>query len=196
AVVVGIILGMAAERLGDMGVPRFGIALTLSSAVAIALLLIISALAEPVAFFINSGPDLIEQMINRMMPYLERLEWLNISSATFQTGPLSMEKLLENSSSVLAILSSSLAPAVIQALIFFAALLLFLYGRVRLRRTVIMAFPQRRQRLIAIRVLNSMEEVLGYYFATASMLYLALGVSMTLIAYLGGLTSPAMWGIF
>lgn len=196
AVVVGIILGMAAERLGDMGVPRFGIALTLSSAVAIALLLIISALAEPVAFFINSGPDLIEQMINRMMPYLERLEWLNISSATFQTGPMSMEKLLENSSSVLAILSSSLAPAVIQALIFFAALLLFLYGRVRLRRTVIMAFPQRRQRLIAIRVLNSMEEVLGYYFATASMLYLALGISMTLIAYLGGLASPAMWGIF
>jgi Predicted permease len=107
-----------------------------------------------------------------------------------------MEKLLENSSSVLAILSASLAPAVIQAMIFFAALLLFLYGRVRLRRTVIMAFPQRRQRLIAIRVLNSMEEVLGYYFATASMLYLGLGISMTLIAYFGGLAAPAMWGIF
>ncbi|CCF18545.1 conserved membrane protein of unknown function [Pseudorhizobium banfieldiae] len=196
AIVVGIILGMAAERLGELGIPRFGIAITLSSAVAAVMFLIVYALAEPVAFFINSGPDLVEQTIDRMLPYLERMEWLNISAATFETGPMSMEKLLENSSSVLAILSASLAPAVIQAMIFFAALLLFLYGRVRLRRTVIMAFPQRRQRLIAIRVLNSMEEVLGYYFATASMLYLGLGISMTVIAYLGGLAAPAMWGIF
>jgi len=196
AMVVGIILGMAAERLGELGVPRFGIALTLSSAVAGTLLLIAYALAEPIAFFINSGPDLARQTIDRILPYLERIEWLNISAATFETGPMSMEKLLENSSSVLAILSASLAPAIVQALIFFAALLLFLYGRARLRRTVIMAFPQRRQRLVAIRVLNSMEEVLGYYFATASMLYLGLGVSMTVIAYLGGLAAPVMWGLF
>ncbi|MEH6689970.1 MAG: AI-2E family transporter [Pseudorhizobium pelagicum] len=196
AIVVGIILGMAAERLGDMGVPRFGTALILSSGVALVVLLIVNALAEPAAFFINDGPDLIEQMIDRVMPFLERQEWLNISPATFQTGPMSMEKLLENSSSVLAVLTASLTPAIIQAMIFFAALLLFLYGRVRLRRTIIMAFPRRRQRLIAIRVLNAMEEVLGYYFATASLLYLALGISMTLIAYVGGLGSPVMWGIF
>jgi predicted PurR-regulated permease PerM len=196
AIVVGIILGMAAERLGELGVPRFGIALILSSAVAFVVFLMINALAEPVAFFINSGPDLIQQMIDRTMPFLERQEWLNISPATFETGPMSMEKLLENSSSVLAVLTANLTPAIVQALIFFAALLLFLYGRVRLRRTIILAFPRRRQRLIAIRVLNAMEEVLGYYFATASMLYLALGISMTLIAYAGGLGSPVMWGIF
>ena len=196
AIVVGIILGMAAERLGELGIPRFGTALILSSAVAIVLLLLANALAGPIAFFIENGPGIVEQMIDRIMPFLESQEWLNISPATFQTGPMSMEKLLENSSSVLAVLTASLTPAIIQAMIFFAALLLFLYGRVRLRRTIIMAFPQRRQRLIAIRVLNSMEEVLGYYFATASMLYVALGVSMTLIAYLGGLGAPAMWGVF
>jgi predicted PurR-regulated permease PerM len=196
AIVVGIILGMAAERLGDYGVPRFGIAVMLSSAVAVVLLLLINALAEPVVFFVSNGPSLIEQMIDRVMPFLERQEWLNVSPATFQTGPMSMEKLLENSSSVLAVLTANLTPAIIQALIFFAALMLFLYGRVRLRRTIIMAFPRRHQRLVAIRVLNAMEEVLGYYFATASMLYLALGLSMTVIAYFGGLGSPVMWGIF
>lgn len=196
AIVVGIILGMAAERLGDYGVPRFGIAVVLSSAVAIVLLLLVNALAEPVLFFINSGPSLIEQMVDRVMPFLQRQEWLNISPATFQTGPMSMEKLLENSSSVLAVLTANLTPAIIQAMIFFAALMLFLYGRVRLRRTIIMAFPRRHQRLVAIRVLNAMEEVLGYYFATASMLYLALGLSMTVIASFGGLGSPVMWGIF
>ncbi|MFN7103069.1 MAG: AI-2E family transporter [Pseudorhizobium sp.] len=196
AIVVGIILGMAAEKLGAMGVPRFGIALILSSGVALVMLLMVNALAEPVAFFINSGPEIIQKMIDRVMPLLERQEWLNVSPATFETGPMSMEKLLENSSSVLAVLTASLTPAIVQAMIFFAALLLFLYGRVRLRRTIILAFPRRRQRLIAIRVLNAMEEVLGYYFATASMLYLVLGVSMTVIAYAGGLGSPVMWGIF
>ncbi|HEV7435150.1 MAG TPA: AI-2E family transporter, partial [Pseudorhizobium sp.] len=172
AIVVGMILGMAAERLGELGVPRFGIALILSTAVAVVLFLLINALAGPVGFFVENGPDIIQQMIDRVMPFLQRQEWLNISPATFQTGPMSMEKLLENSSSVLAVLTASLTPAIIQAMIFFAALMLFLYGRVRLRRTVIMAFPRRHQRLIAIRVLNSMEEVLGYYFATAAMLYL------------------------
>lgn len=196
AIVVGIILGMAAERLGEMGVPRFGTALILSSGVAAVLIGLITALTGPIGFFVENGPTIIEQMIDRVVPFLERQEWLNISPATFQTGPMSMEKLLENSSSVLAILTANLTPAIVQAMIFFAALVLFLYGRVRLRRTIIMAFPRRRQRLITIRVLNSMEEVLGYYFATASMLYLVLGVSMAIIAYFGNLGSPLMWGVF
>ncbi len=196
AIVVGIILGMAAERLGEMGVPRFGTALILSSGVAAVLLGLFTALTGPISFFVENGPDIIQRMIDRVVPFLERQEWLNISPATFQTGPMSMEKLLENSSSVLAILTANLTPAIVQAMIFFAALLLFLYGRVRLRRTIIMAFPRRRQRLVAIRVLNSMEEVLGYYFATASMLYLALGISMAVIAYFGNLGSPLMWGVF
>lgn len=196
AIVVGIILGMAAEKLGAMGVPRFGTALILSSGVAAVLLGLIMALTGPIGFFIENGPTIMQQTIDRVVPFLERQSWLNISPATFQTGPMSMEKLLENSSSVLAILTASLTPAIIQAMIFFAALLLFLYGRVRLRRTIIMAFPQRRQRLVTIRVLNSMEEVLGYYFATASMLYLVLGVSMAIIAYFGNLGSPLMWGVF
>ncbi len=196
AIVVGIILGMAAERLGELGVPRFGTALILSSGVAAVLIGLIFALTGPISFFVENGPDIIQRMIDRVVPFLERQEWLNISPATFQTGPMSMEKLLENSSSVLAILTANLTPAIIQAMLFFAALVLFLYGRVRLRRTIIMAFPQRRQRLITIRVLNSMEEVLGYYFATASMLYLVLGVSMAVIAYFGNLGSPVMWGVF
>src|SRR5690606_768297 len=128
AIVVGMILGMAAERLGEMGVPRFGIALLLSSAVAIVVFLITNALAEPVNFFISEGPSLIEKAIERVMPFLERQEWLNINPSTFQSGPMSMEKLLENSSNVLSVVTGSLTPAIVQAMIFFAALLLFLYG--------------------------------------------------------------------
>ncbi|WP_105371731.1 AI-2E family transporter [Neorhizobium huautlense] len=196
AVVVGLILGRVADRLGEAGVPRFGIAFILSTLVFAVLFVIVNSLVEPLSTLIKEGPNFIERTINRIMPFLESQHWLNISPATFETGPMSMQSLLENSSNILGVITANLTPAIIQGLIFFAALLLFLYGRLRLRRTIILAFPTRRQRLMAIRVLNSVDEVLGYYFATASVLYLALGVSMTLIAYFGGLAMPMLWGLF
>ncbi|MCC2608976.1 AI-2E family transporter [Neorhizobium sp. Rsf11] len=196
AIVVGLILGLAADRLGQAGVPRFGIALILSTLVFAVLFLIINFLAEPVSTLVREGPSFIERTADRIMPFLERQRWLNVSPATFETGPMSMQSLLENSSNILGVVTSSLTPAIIQGLIFFAALLLFLYGRVRLRRTVILAFPTRRQRLIAIRVLNAIDQVLGYYFATASILYFGLGIIMTLIAYFSGLAMPVLWGLF
>lgn len=196
AIVVGMILGMVAERMGEFGIPRFGIALILSSLVMVSIFFIINALAEPAATLIQSGPTVLEQAIVRITPFLERNPWLHITPATFETGPMSMEKLLENSGSILGLLSTSLTPAIVQGLIFFAGLLLFLYGRLRLRRAIIMAFTNRHQRLLTIRILNAVEEVLGYYFATASLMYLGLGVVMMVIAYFGGLGMPVMWGIF
>ncbi|WP_155956717.1 AI-2E family transporter [Rhizobium sp. CF080] len=196
AVVVGLILGLVADRLSRAGVPRFGIALILSTLVFAVLFLIANSLAEPVATLLREGPSFIERTINRIKPFLESQHWINVSPTTFETGPMSMQSLIENSGNILGIVTANLTPAIIQGMIFFAALLLFLYGRIRLRRTIILAFPTRRQRLMAIRVLNSIDEVLGYYFATASLLYLGLGVVMTLIAYFGGLSMPVLWGLF
>ncbi len=92
--------------------------------------------------------------------------------------------------------TTNLTPALVQALIFFAALLLFLSGRVNLRKTIILTFRTRQQRLTAIRVISSVERVLGFYFATASVIYAALGVVMAMIAWAGGLSAPALWGFF
>jgi len=196
AIVVGLILGLAADKMGRAGVPRSGIALILSSLVFAALFLIVNSLAQPVSTLVREGPNFVERTIERVMPFLESQRWLNVSPATFQSGSMSMDKLIENSGNVLGVVTSQLTPAIIQGMIFFAALLLFLYGRLKLRKTLIMAFPTRKQRLTAIRVLNSVDQVLGYYFATASVLYLALGISMTLIAYFGGLSVPVLWGVF
>ena len=41
---------------------------------------------------------------------------------------------------------------------------------------IILAFPRRGQRLAAIRVMNAIDSALGYYFATATLVYGALGV--------------------
>ncbi len=196
AVVVGMILGLLAEKLSKLGVPRITNAVILSTAVALVIALLANSLAGPVTRLVNEGPAFVEKTFNRLMPYLERIKWLHITPETFQTGPMSSEKLLENTGNVVHLVSTNLTPALVQALIFFAALLLFLAGRVTLRKSIIMVFRSRSQRLAAIRVINGVEQVLGFYFATASLIYVCLGLVMMVIAYVGGLSAPVLWGFF
>jgi predicted PurR-regulated permease PerM len=196
AVVIGMILGLVAEKLGNLGVPRLLNALLLSTFVALAVFLMINTLAEPLSTLAKEGPDMVQRTIDRAMPFLEQIKWLHITPQTFESGPMSIGALLENTGNVLHVVANNLTPALVQGLIFFAALLLFLAGRANLRRTIIMAFPTRPQRLAAIRIINAVEQVLGFYFATAALIYAALGVIMTVIAYFGGLSMPALWGVF
>ncbi|WP_313615190.1 AI-2E family transporter [Agrobacterium sp.] len=196
AIVVGMILGMAAEKLADYGIPGFGVALILSGFVALVFIFVINSLVDPLSMLASEGPQLLNQTAERFLPYLERVRWLNISAATFSFGTISMESLLDRSTGILSIVTTSLTPAIVQGLIFFAGLLMFLYSRVRLRKGIIMAFPARHQRLRTIRTIGSVEHVLGTYFATASLIYAGLGVTMVLIAYLGGLAMPLLWGLF
>lgn len=196
AIVVGMILGIAAGKLSSYGIPGFAVALLLSSAVALVLFLVINSLVGPVSLLASEGPRIVEQAIDRFIPYLQSMRWLNVSAATFNLESMSMESLISRSGDIISVVGSNLTPAIVQGLIFFAALLLFLYSRLRLRKAIIMAFPARHQRLRAIRIITSIEEVLSTYFATASLMYAGLGVTMVIIAYAGGLAMPFLWGLF
>jgi predicted PurR-regulated permease PerM len=196
AIVVGMILGLVAEKLSKLGVPRVLNAVLLSSSVALIIFLMVNSLAGPLSMLAQQGPEVVQQTIDRVMPFLQRIRWLHITPQTFQSGPMSISVLLDNTGSILHVVTANLTPAIVQGLIFFAALLLFLAGRVHLRKTIIMAFTGRPERLAAIRIINAVEQVLGFYFATASLIYAGLGVIMTVIAYFGGLSVPALWGVF
>ncbi len=196
AVVVGMILGISAEKLASYGIPGAGVAIILSSLVAAVIFFVVNSLIDPVSQLATEGPALIERSIDRFLPYVENFRWLNISAATFSMGSMSMESLLSRSGEIISLLGANVTPAIVQGLIFLAALLMFLYSRLRLRKALIMAFPARHQRLRTIRIIGSVEKVLGTYFATASLIYAALGVTMIVIAYFGGLAMPFLWGLF
>ncbi|CVI58918.1 MULTISPECIES: AI-2E family transporter [Agrobacterium] len=196
AVVVGMILGVSAEKLASYGIPGAGVAIILSTLVAAVIFFVVNSLVDPVSQLASEGPALIERTIDRFLPYFENMKWLNISAATFSMGSMSMESLLSRSGEIISLLGANVTPAIVQGLIFLAALLMFLYSRLRLRKALIMAFPARHQRLRTIRIIGSVEKVLGTYFATASLIYAALGVTMIVIAYLGGLSMPLLWGLF
>lgn len=196
AIVIGLILGVAADRLGALGIPPMATAVILTSLFALLLFFIANTLAAPLAELAGAAPGMIERTIERVLPYLERFEWLNISAATFRSGPLTPDALIENMGTVLSTLANRVTPALVQGMIFFGALVFFLGSRLALRRALIIAFNDRARRLSAIRILNSIEQALGFYFATATLLYAATGVIMTLIAWIGGLPMPALWGLF
>lgn len=196
AIVVGMILGLVAERLSKLGVPRLANAFLLSSGVAAVMFFIVNSLIRPVSMLVREGPDFAQRLFDRTMPFLEKIYWLHITPETFKSGPMKIDALLENTGNVLHVLANSLTPAIVQTLIFLAALLLFLAGRVHLRKSLILAFRTREKRLTAIRVINAVEQVLGYYFATASVIYACLGVFMTVLAFAAGLSAPFLWGLF
>ena len=196
AVVVGLIFGLAAEKLTDAGIPPLPTALLLATGFGVGLFFIASALVEPLALLVDRAPDIVRDMIDRIKPSLERIEWLNIREETFATGPMSLEALLENVSGIVGMVSAGLAPALLQALIFFFALVLFLSSRIKLRRMLILAFPRRGQRLAAIRVMNAVDRALGLYFAIATVVYAAFGIATAIITFFGGLGMPLLWGLF
>ncbi|MGQ3277259.1 MAG: AI-2E family transporter [Shinella sp.] len=196
AVVTGLIFGVAAERLHELGIPPLPTALLLAGLFGVGVFFIAGMLAEPISQLAADAPDLVRGAYDRVTPLISRLGWLNISPETFQGTQMSMEKVLENTGSILGILSASLTPALLQAMIFFAALVLFLSARLKLRQMIILAFPRRGQRLTTIRIMNAVDKALGFYFATATLVYGSLGVVTALIAWGGGLAMPALWGLF
>jgi predicted PurR-regulated permease PerM len=191
AIVVGLILGLAADRLGNLGVPPTLTAIILSSLFLVIILFLVSIVWTPVNMLIENGPD----MINRTVEYLQQIPWLERPMAALSRGPDSMEAMLQNSGTILSTVATGVGPALVQLFIFIAGLLLFLSSRLPLRRALIRAFSRRDRRLKAIRMLNEVEESLGYYFATAVIVYGLFGAVAGVVAFVGGLGNPVLWGV-
>ncbi|QLF69575.1 AI-2E family transporter [Peteryoungia desertarenae] len=195
AVVTGLILGLAADKLGTLGMPPMLNALLLTSAFAVIALMVGSAVMEPVQNLLGDAPDMIDGALDYIMPRVEHVSWLHRPLQALIHGPISSETMLENTGTIISTLATGVTPALLQILIFLGSLVLFLANRLAIRRALIIGFQDRERRLIAIRAYNAVERALGFYFATALVLYAAFGTVAAIIAMLGGLGSPVLWGL-
>lgn len=196
AVVIGIVLGRAADELARFGLPPIFGGLLLALFFLLGLSYLVNAILWPITEVAREAPRLVEGVIERILPYLQRFEWLNLVLARGTEEEAFADVVVKNAGPLIGGAAASLTPALVQTLIFLAALVLFLLGRVQLRSTIILAFPSREGRLTAIRVMNALEDALGHYFSTASLIYLALGAVTMVIALVGGLAMPPLWGLF
>ncbi len=196
AIVVGIVLGRAADELARFGLPPILGGLLLALFFVLGLSSLVNALLGPITEVAREAPRLAEGVVERVLPFIERFEWGRIALARSIGADAFADVIVKNAGPLLGAAAASVTPALIQTLIFLAALVLFLLGRVQLRSTIILAFPSREGRLSAIRIMNALEDGLTRYFSTASLIYLALGGFTMMIALVGGLPMPPLWGLF
>jgi predicted PurR-regulated permease PerM len=194
-IVIGMVLGLAADRLARYGIPPVMGGLLLGVVFVVGLFFLINALIEPLTSLAGQAPGIIERTIERVLPYLQRFEWARVAIDGANEKKVT-DVAIENAGAMLGFIAAGVTPAFIQTLIFLAALGLFLVGRAHLRKTIILAFATRDRRLAAIRIMNATENAIGFYFSTASLIYVALGTITTVIAFAGGLTVAPLWGLF
>ena len=196
AIVVGIVLGRTADALARYGLPPIFGGLLLAMIFVIGLSFLVNALLGPLTALASEAPKLAEGVVARIMPFVDRFEWLRLAVARSVGNDAIADTVMKNAGPMLAATVGGLTPALVQTLIFLAALGLFLLGRLELRKAIILAFAGREQRLSAIRIMNAIEDALARYFSIASLIYLALGTVTMVIALVGGLAMPPLWGLF
>ena len=87
-----------------------------------------------------------------------------------------------------------LSPTFTEFLLFFATLVLFLASWKDLRRTLIMTFGDRASRLRTLRIINEIEEHLGGYLLTVTMINIGVGTATGIICAVAGMPNPAGLG--
>jgi predicted PurR-regulated permease PerM len=87
-----------------------------------------------------------------------------------------------------------LSPTFTEFLLFFATLVLFIASWKDLRRALIMTFPDRAARLRTLRILNEIEQQLGGYLLTVTMINLGVGTATGIICAITGMPNPAGLG--
>jgi predicted PurR-regulated permease PerM len=87
-----------------------------------------------------------------------------------------------------------LSPTFTEFLLFVATLILFIASWRDLRRALILTFTDRAGRLRMLRILNEIEDHLGGYLLTVTMINLGVGIATGLICAVTGMPNPAGLG--
>jgi predicted PurR-regulated permease PerM len=87
-----------------------------------------------------------------------------------------------------------LSPTFTEFLLFFATLVLFIASWKDLRRALIMNFGDRVSRLRTLRILNDIEEQLGDYLITVTMINTGVGIATGIVCAVTGMPNPAGLG--
>jgi predicted PurR-regulated permease PerM len=87
-----------------------------------------------------------------------------------------------------------LSPTFTEFLLFLATLILFIASWKDLRRALIMTFADHASRLRTLRILNEIEQRLGGYLITVTMINLGVGAATGIICAITGMPNPAGLG--
>ena len=204
AIVFGSVIAHVGDRAQRFGLPPVVGGLGLVAASGVGLFLLVDAASEAISGLGERLPDMIrrvEALFGHLLEPMIALRSRVVGSGSVLGDPgasagAGLERIASSIDlgSVTGVLGG-LTPALGEIAIFFLTLAFFVAGRANLRRRTILAFADRDRRLSAIRVMNAGEAALASYFGTTATVYLGVGLATAALAFAGGLTNPALWGV-
>jgi predicted PurR-regulated permease PerM len=195
AFVIGTMLSPAASFLERHRIPRALSAVLIVSAVAAGVTFVVGLISSPVMQWTGRLPELVALLKDKLhifdRPIALWHEFQNMVgvSDAFSTAPFQMPKLEWVQPAL-----EFLPPTFTEFLLFFATLVLFIASWHDLRRGLVMTFTGHDSRLRALRVLNAIEEHLGAYLMTVTLINMGVGAATGLICWITGMPNPAGLG--
>ena len=193
AFVVGTMLSPAAGLLERQRIPRPAAAVLIVTCVGAAMVFVVSLISAPVMGWMTRLPELGQQLRDKLHVF-DRFtaiwsELQGLLGGTDTPAVFQMPKIDWVQPTV-----EFLSPTFTEFLLFFATLVLFIASWSGLRRALVMTFADRAVRLRTLRILNEIEQHLGGYLLTVTMINLGVGVGTGLICAVTGMPSPAGLG--
>jgi predicted PurR-regulated permease PerM len=194
AFVVGTMLSPAAGLLERHRIPRAVSAVLIVAAVGAGVAFIVGLISSPLMEWSTRLPELGSllrdklHIFDRPLALWQQLQGM-LGGDAVSAAPFQMPK-LEWVQPTLEFLS----PTFTEFLLFLATLILFIASWRDLRRALIMTFGDRASRLRTLRILNEIEQHLGDYLLTVTMINLGVGAATGIICAITGMPNPAGLG--
>ena len=195
AFVIGTMLSPAAGFLERHKIPRALSAVLIVSAVGAGVTFVVGLISAPVVQWTSRLPELAGllkdklHIFDRPIALWQEFQGMLGASDAFSAAPFQMPKLEWVQPTL-----EFLPPTFTELLLFFATLILFIASWRDLRRALIMTFTGRDSRLRALRVLNAIEEHLGDYLLTVTLINMGVGAATGLVCWATGMPNPAGLG--
>jgi predicted PurR-regulated permease PerM len=195
AFVVGTMLSPAAGFLERRRIPRALSAVLIVVTLAAGVTFIVGLISAPVMEWAGRLPELVGLLKDKLHIFDRPLAlWHEFQSMigaadAFSTAPFQMPKLEWVQPAL-----EFLPPTFTEFLLFFATLILFIASWRELRRALVLAFTSHDSRLRALRVLNAIEDHLGSYLLTVTMINMGFGAATGLVCWATGMPNPAGLG--
>ena len=193
AFVVGTMLSPAANFLERRRIPRSVAAVLIVAAVGAIATFIVGLISSPLMEWSHRLPELGSILKERLHVFDRPLAlWQELQGMVGGSDPLSSFQMPKFDWVQPAL--EFLSPTFTEFLLFFATLILFIASWRDLRRALIMTFAGHAERLRMLRILNEIEEHLGGYLLTVTMINVGVGIATGIVCAVTGMPNPAGLG--
>ncbi len=197
AIIIGSIVGSLVDALVRRGVPSFAAAGAIVLALFAGVYGLAIAFTAPISTWIGRAPEIGSILRERFQIMRQPLEMLNEiqNSIASMMGEKASALTVDTSASILESVLAVATPALSQFFVFVGTLIFFLAGRTGLKRRLVVAFGSREGRLTMLRIITNVEQSLGRYLGTVTLINAGLGVATGIAMAIIGVPNPGLWGL-